>query len=50
MDKSGLSFVILLCALAAMVLSVGLMNTREPVVPPDDASLIPPPDVQDQPL
>lgn len=49
MDKSGLIFVILLCALAAMVLSVGLMNTQEAVMPPDDGSLIPP-DVQDQPL
>lgn len=47
MDKSGLTFVILLCALGAILLSVVLFNTREPAVPPDAGSLIPP-DVRDQ--
>lgn len=42
MDKSGLSFVVLLCVLAAIVLSVVLFHNRRPETPQDGATLVPP--------
>jgi len=42
MDKSGLLFLFLLGALAALVISLLLIETGRPVGGQDDGSLIPP--------
>lgn len=42
MDKSGLLFLFLLGALAALVVSVLLIETEQPTARQDDGSLIPP--------
>ena len=42
MDKSGLLFLFLLGALAALVVSVLLIETEQPIARQDDGSLIPP--------
>ncbi|MDR6756285.1 hypothetical protein J2Y48_001575 [Mycoplana sp. BE70] len=42
MDKSGLSFVFLLCVLAAIVLSVVLFHNRRLEMSPGDETLVPP--------
>lgn len=42
MDKSGLSFVVLLCVLAALVLGVVLFHNRQPEVLPAQETLVPP--------
>lgn len=41
MDRSGLVFVILLCALVAIVLSIVLLDKERTPVQLDDGSLIP---------
>lgn len=48
MEKSGLTFVLLLFALLAIVLSLALFGIRQPIMSPDDGSLIPQ-NGQDQP-
>jgi hypothetical protein len=42
MDKTGVVFVILLAALAALVISVLLIETEPAGIQSDDGSLIPP--------